>query len=201
MASWHEITLMRGWLSRYSRDHRTRLVVQRRDLDTFEAFFIRQSVPGMHRPPEVCVQLWPLVPISAPTAQAARELALPLLEVAAAGARDDLFQLRDCPIPIHRKKVATVASPTHRALANIYRHGEARYEIRYFGDLVSCDQEEGWRLSVPPAQGESVPPGHDLVSLADDLASAEQTAATELEVIVAAGEVKLRPTAAAEQGG
>lgn len=194
MASWHECHRVKGSLSRYAENSLARQIVQRCEQDDtlFEAFYIRQQNIGLHPPVEECIQLWPIPPILAPTAQEARDRALLLLEVAASGTQDNLFEQRPCPMPIHRKKVAEVASPTHIAKACIFKHTEARYEVRYFGDWIGCDFESGWRLRIPAGEGEVVPEGFEVLTFADDLSSAEKMAVLELERIVAEKDIKPR---------
>ena len=191
MAYWHELTRRGGGFSRYSANHRTRQVVQRSEQnpEVWEAYFLRQTTAVMHPRSEDCIQLWPVEPITSPTAKEAIDKALLWLEGAASETQDELFEKRPCPMPIHRKKVLEVRSPTHRAVACIYKHTETRYEVRYFGDFVRSDQEEGWRLSVPAEEGETVPKGYQFVALADDLKSAREIATADLERIVASGDL------------
>jgi hypothetical protein len=157
----------------------------------FEAHYVRQKSAGLFRPPEECVELWPIPPITAPTAQEARDKALLLLEIADSGTQEELFEQRPCPMP---KRMQTIHSPTHKASALIIKHAESRYEVRYFGDLVGCDWETGWRLGVPDEKREDWPPGFMMYTIADDLPSAEQIAVVELERIVSKGEIKPRPS-------
>lgn len=192
VAYWHELSRFRERIGRYWVDYQTRQWVWRSapNLEIFEAYYERKEVSGHSEYPAGWVQLWPLNPITAPTAHEARDKALPLLEVVANGSQDELFEQRACPVPIHRKKLKEIQSPTHRAFACIYKHAETRYEVRYFGAFVGDDQEDGWRLSVPEVEGMPVPRGFEMLTIADSLESAIQAAVLELECIVSTGEIK-----------
>ena len=192
MAYWHELSRFRESLGRFSVNYETRQMVWRsaENLDIFEAYYERKEVPGHFEYPDDWVQLWPLNPITAPTAQEARDKALPLLEVVANRYHDELFEKRSCPVPIHRKQVKEIQSPTHRAFAHLYKHTETRYEVRYFGAFVGNDQEDSWRLSVPEVEDLPVPRGFEMLTIADALESAMQIAVSELERIVSTCEIK-----------
>ena len=193
MAAWHELSRIRGGLGRYSQDGKTLQIVHRADQepDLFEAYFRRQTKRALHPPPEDCLHLWPLEPITGRTANEVRDKALLLLEIAASGQEDERFEKRPCPIPIHRKKVKEIESDTHRAIARIYKHSETRYEVRYFGAIIGDDDEEGWRLSVPPVEDQPVPQGFEMLTFADSVASAEQISLFELAWIVRFERIKL----------
>lgn len=193
MAHWHEVTRIRGSLSRYSVDRQTRQIVRPSEENPalFEAYYERQETPSKTEYPDGWIQLWPRCPISAWTQEEARDKALLQLEIVASRQQDAQFEKRPCPVPIHRKKIGEIQSPTHRAFAWIVRHSDTRYEVRYFGALVG-DDEDGWRLPVPEIKGLPVPPGFEMLTLADDLESTLQIAASELAQIAAGGKIKSR---------
>ncbi|MCW3098805.1 MAG: hypothetical protein JWL77_4423 [Chthonomonadaceae bacterium] len=169
-------------------------IVHRADQEPelFEAFFVRQVKTMLHPPPEDCVQLWPLEPITGSTANEARDKALLILEIAASGRQDERFEKRPCPVPLQRIMVKEIEADTHRAFARIYKHSDTRYEVRYFGAIIGDDDEEGWRLSVPPVEDQPVPPGFVMLTLADSVTGAEQTALLELQWIVRFERIKRR---------
>ena len=194
MAAWHKLSRIRGGLGRHSKDGKTMQIVHRADQEDelFEAYFVRQTKRMLHPPPEDCVQLWPLEPVKGRTANEARDKALLLLEIAASGQEDERFEKRPCPIPLQRKMVKEIEAATHRAFARIYKHSDTRYEVRYFGAIIGDDDEEGWRLSVPPIEDRPVPQGFEMLTLADSVASAEQIAQLELAWIARFERIKRR---------
>lgn len=193
MSYWHEIART-GAHSRVSCDLKTRQIIGRTVLNPniFEAYFLRQKNKGLFPPHDESIQLWPLEAITALTAQEAMDKAQVLLEFAADGNHDELFEKRPCPVPVYLKKVKEILFPSQRASAQIYKHDKMRYEIRYFGDIIGEDDDDGWRLAVPNTDNMPVARGFELLTIADSLEGAEQIAFIELELIVARDDIKPR---------
>lgn len=190
-------------LVRLTVDRRAALVVRRRETEpeVFEAYFRRWEADGPSRTPRLrpdgWVELWPCLPLIGPEIKATQAAALPLLETAATRTGDELFEVR----PYRHKqpeRVKTIEHPVYRASAWALRHEPSRYEARYFGDLVSCDWETGWRLSVPEVAGMPKMKGFQILTFADSLEAAERVARQELERVVSEGEpIKKRDPGAA----
>lgn len=186
MSVWHEPVSPEINHSFSSKDGRVRAIIRRRDhfggLNTIH--FMRRQEEGRPLNPKIEPDKWvvlmPREEVSEATLDAAKERARGLMEQIGAGQSDDQFEITPYAPPVLPERVAERHHPNGKIKAIVLRWADGRHEVRYYvHELLgvwSNSQTEEW---------DWVRIRWDKATYADELASAEEIAHSELEELAA----------------
>ena len=204
MAYWHDIPpVTGGWLFLRPKGSRVTALFRGRNVrkESFQGYFMRYEgeeeaptgvIPHWRRKPEGWFELWPYEPMLASSMEEAKALFQPLLPQIEAGSIDAQFEKRPYQPPEVPQLVKEIEHSTHLAKARIVQYLDGVYFVgylvyasngRYFPastPSISTELEYEWGVTY-----ETDADGERLRTLADDLASAEEIAAIELNRFVA----------------
>lgn len=203
MGYWHEVKRSdNGWLFPVKKGARVAVSFRGEDVRVapFQGHFLRfegegevpgQSLSPWNRSPEGWFELWPLQPMFASSRDEAISLFEPLLPQLEDGSIDGLFEKRPYQPPARPAFIKDINHPDYIAAARIVKHGNGIYEVAYVvyapdgkyfpvsTPSVSEDPDFEWGITYMRDEA-----GRRLQTMADDLASAEEIAATELDTLV-----------------
>ena len=214
MAYWHEINKDDGgWIILPKPG--SRVAVEFRGfnvrVEPFRGRFLRYEgaeklpqsiniIPHWKKNPEGWFELWPVEPLLASSMDEAKAKYLPLLPLAEDGSAEERFEKRPYQPPTRPQFVKEIEHATHHAKARILRYSDDLFSVVYLvyapngkylpasTPSISADLDYEWGVTYEEDEN-STP----LQTMADNLFSAEEIAAIELEKFVAEDpETKLR---------
>ncbi len=213
MAYWHEAPQdTGGWTFLPGEGGRVAAIFRGTDVRKapFQGHFLRYEGTGeaqasffsaWRKNSEGWFELWPLNPMLATSSQEAKQLFQPLLPQIENGSLDAQFERRPYQPPVTPHLVKEIEHATHVAMARIVQYPDGHYSVGYLvyapngqylpasTPSLSSDRDYEWGITYETDDD------HDpLLTLADDLGSAEEIAEIELNRFVAAdGTIKQRP--------
>ena len=147
--------------------------------------------PTWQKKPEAWFELWPRNPIRAFSTSEAKVLVEPLRPGLEDGSLDSEFEKRPYHPPVAPELIKDIEHTARIAKARIVQYPDGIYSVGYLvyapngrympASTPSISAELEWEWGVTRMQDEH---GHELRTLADNLESAEQIAAEELDIIV-----------------